>query len=1235
VTVSTGDQINDVIHIDDDQTCLALSSFIIKDPTNRIVLPLRSEYYQDKYRYFIEITNLNQNAINTEFSVKYMSSTGYSITKATRLYKNIFYFDVGINGLAQGTDLAVVIDTPHSGGGQNYLLYVSSDFDFESPSTAISYRSVPFNRVVDSYDFNFQILLKSTSASTKDRCVVIPGQVNSIVYPALGNPINYTMVALFSRLVNIPSTPIDIAYLGWNYQLYSSQITFTPGTYNPSPYSFGISSSPNSGDSPFVFIQINFKTNPFDSLYLNSIHLEYPFGYNDGNRDAVRLCIIIPHSKWLTSIISTLKWPTDAFNQILALTPTLTDTIKPQLVSLELIYYPLNRILVKAAITDDQSGFLKLSFGNAFEINAKDLSGGNLLNGVYESLVEYKIGSSPFPVILYDNANNTVIFNEKSIYNVEKMTKIPTIPYGRQVLAKDFTTFYFKSSDVDVSNGIQQNSLYFNFPESNSQSLVKFTPIFSFNTLSMEFPWVDITFNGSFNSTIQLFQVDFEIPARLFTGRIGYQLQIEGTTLSHIEIENYHSSAKLSVRSDSADMMPPMIINIDTTSTNFSIGWLITISDPINGFKKGSIHILPSNDLKDYVVEFTEKDRISGDIYIGVYNITYPYNPFTCRSQNFSIGKVMLMDQQNVIGSNYGFKDLYDPMVDFHGGTTPVLSCSSSKKDTTPPAVTSFSKLGDFNKTLDVGLLKDLTHDFYLVVQDSESGISPTHIPILYAVAHDNIVSQEFSIVDYNLNKAEYKVHIVLPYGFGFPNDIHFYVYGIVDLASNLGVYGISPKSQPEFVFSTTLNSIKQPWVESSLPITSKGGNLVIYGRNFGDSPLNRTSVSIDYQDGYGFLFISHTKISQVHLIIHGIKASYDPYKVKVTVDDIESNEYLVSPSYEYFEPAPPKVCPGKTECSGNGNCLNGQCICKSPYGGIDCSSLLIITLPPKVNATNPDTTPVIETDIDGKTVSLSGLISVVALREFSFKSELVKEYQFTKWLLTNQTNDSDPSYLYSTTFDNDQTNINVTIRYFTQATNITFANQVLYMSESTLKYQVDMSKYQFSSQLNYLQLIMSAKIQTQDQDSCSFTSYVNDTTSQYSLVQIDKVALLGRFIKRAIVDKVIKDISNDPLDETMSISKDSNAAQTFIGINIPFYKNTVSLDPDFSVLIDTPASDKENSICSNNKSKSKLTNGQLAGIIVGGVVFLFIVSAIIIYLISKKGSSKRAIKLRKIFGGQ
>ncbi|KAM9996490.1 hypothetical protein ACTFIY_002634 [Dictyostelium cf. discoideum] len=91
-----------------------------------------------------------------------------------------------------------------------------------------------------------------------------------------------------------------------------------------------------------------------------------------------------------------------------------------------------------------------------------------------------------------------------------------------------------------------------------------------------------------------------------------------------------------------------------------------------------------------------------------------------------------------------------------------------------------------------------------------------------------------------------------------------------------------------------------------------------------------------------------------------------------------------------------------------------------------------------------------------------------------------------------------------------------------------------------------------------------------------STTLNSNETTTNIMAIQI-KVVFNGRFIKRAIVDSQVISIENEQLDSSMN------------PLLIVF---SITLDPDFSVLVDDKSvSSGDNSICS--KSSSSICSNQ------------------------------------------
>lgn len=151
--------------------------------------------------------------------------------------------------------------------------------------------------------------------------------------------------------------------------------------------------------------------------------------------------------------------------------------------------------------------------------------------------------------------------------------------------------------------------------------------------------------------------------------------------------------------------------------------------------------------------------------------------------------------------------------------------------------------------------------------------------------------------------------------------------------------------------------------------------------------------------------------------------------------------------------------------------------------------------------------------------------------------------------------------------------------------------------------------------------------------DICSGKEF-GDTTldnSNYIKLQVSSNSIYGRFLKRGIVDGETVTIANELLDSKLNSISNENNVQSYIGIVVGQYETSVIIDPDFSLLLDNQAvnSNSPNSICSS--SGSSLTKSQLAGIIVGSIVF-FIVLVIIVGIILFSKSIHIRIIIYKIF---
>ncbi|KAN0032013.1 hypothetical protein ACTFIV_005886 [Dictyostelium citrinum] len=103
-------------------------------------------------------------------------------------------------------------------------------------------------------------------------------------------------------------------------------------------------------------------------------------------------------------------------------------------------------------------------------------------------------------------------------------------------------------------------------------------------------------------------------------------------------------------------------------------------------------------------------------------------------------------------------------------------------------------------------------------------------------------------------------------------------------------------------------------------------------------------------------------------------------------------------------------------------------------------------------------------------------------------------------------------------------------------------------MNPSTLKYNINITAFQFLNGLNTLQLVIYATAQptSPHDDQCSSNEFGNTTSndnSNYLQLSVNEHSLYGRFIKRGIVDNNIISIEFIRLDPDFSVLLDQTSA--------------------------------------------------------------------------------------------
>ncbi|KAM9994060.1 hypothetical protein ACTFIZ_012022 [Dictyostelium cf. discoideum] len=845
----------------------------------------------------------------------------------------------------------------------------------------------------------------------------------------------------------------------------------------------------------------------------------------------------------------------------------------------------------------------------------------------------------------------------------------------------DFVQVSFLYNDIDITDQSVDNIMFFTFnniedykelsigfylTDQKSLNDIRFeNSIFTILNPNYKFAVWDQTTNG--------FRVNFKVPANTLPGNISYALVFDN---KNIIDSNYLSNEyQLRATSIKIDVYGPIVTKIIKQQK----GWVFTIQDEVNGFKDGFLIVKGVLDSSFYNISLNMSNLIegSGDKYIGDYKIIIPLEfdigSSNCITQDYLITLASFFDTygnnntyvkyftQEYYEESQSFESTVNPFIHFINDSSPlsINYICSGELDISPPNLIFFKTS---RSSIDVGSL-DRSITFTFQAQDLESGIKLGQNPIVYLIPQRLAMEQcQATPTIINSTTITFSCTIEVPVGFGYPDGFLISVYGFIN---NRGAYsGFSSKDIKD------LNPLQQDWFASTdfsfnIPIitsvsefSNKDSTLFIFGKSF--RSVDTVVISISNGSVINLKTLTKTYSSFIKLTeVPSINFPFNVMLLNSNQINIKSNEFLINPiiyNFNYSGPTytpeptilptksplptnPPQRCLGNPECGGKnkGYCQSGfGCICYSPWYGVDCTSKIIIIPTPQTNTSEPTIEIPIPGGSGGQETNsteflFKSLVTLVSIRELGFNGEVIKTYPFDKWVFDEidlTTGRYNTSIVSQNGNDIKTTNITTIIQWFNSSKNITFAGQELQMNPSSVKFTIEIENYVFSSALNNLELVMFASLLSTDEndDICSLKQFGNTTNgdnSNYIKLQVQDHSMYGRFIKRAIVDEIIVGIENTLLDEFQNtiVESTSHSTQTFIGIKIPHFKNKVTIDPDFFVLLDSEPASGENSVCSKSNG---LSASKIAGIVIGSVCFVAIIVISIIYIFIKNKNSKK-----------
>ncbi|KYR01251.1 hypothetical protein DLAC_02370 [Tieghemostelium lacteum] len=1222
---------------------------------------------QNLYFFNIKMYNLFFYVLKIPFNSDYF---GYGIIiDANRGLRSVYQTAVMFNPTPL-FKMYFTYNTPNTQGGGLFNIIAdlygdqkSFSFygDLPSAQSTATFNTTSFVNIPELRMYTFQVsnlipkervIANSVSALRFLQCYFVSGDSTTATY--LGH---YLGTGLNDPVNTIGPLQVQIIAQGlYSPILYSFSYTITgvPAIINPN-CEFSLQ---NGYELPYSIIKMTVVNQQLTNIIGDIVSIDkpmnyYPYGYQSGTYSQMNYTLNLLLAPFAQTQFT--KATLGGSSKTLPFNYTV-DTIAPSIVNIR--FYTImdnpDLVLVHIMAMDNLSGISKFLLENVNEpITNADRSSGDTNYGIYEKF--YSINSvSIQQITTYDWAMNYQIFQSYYIFNWPSPLRTFDI--------NSITKWYFEKYEVDVSENGTYNTLYFIYPSPDITRTFGFKLIYSYE-LATQFSSdtadklnYDIV---KWNPLVNMFSVEFYIPPRMFSGNLNYIFSADGTKHDpSIFSTIVGPNSTLSVISTASDELPPLVSSISiypnatvsVGSTPIEIGYKIEFTETLNGFE--SLNVTISSDM--HPIGYQKITKLSGGISYEV-TVSITINPSECVPQTFYIKEVTTRDRSgHFASSTYRAPTDIHPTVpnpfikvpNYKTQTIQVLCTNPPENDGTGPELLDFSVS---TQEMDVSVMnRELVISFNIY---DPTGISDANIPIIFLESSDpgQLRYEVPATIFQELNSTfeSYTTKIQVPFKFGGKEGFGISVFGLVDKLLNIKGYTFGDLRDMGFnsIVRTNIN-FNGPMIESTSPYNALGGLIAIYGRGFGSdaSPVMFQVLIKDSTGTKTFTIDTIEFFSGIYIRIRITKPTLPYYYLGVKVGNITSNWVLVGVYTPPTEtPVNPPKCPGSpNQCSGNGQCIiSGQqasCQCKSPFAGDDCSYQIFIVPQPTVNPTEPNSTIITppitgSEEPSGEVIFYTSLVSIRSIREIQI-DQTIHEYNFTQWLYkdisTDVQTDINPrkvyQYLSNITHPvfHSVTLVNVTIEWFDSYTNITFADQLIQMTPSTIKYRIQLSPYQFERATNTMDIQFLVSLSSNYSDSCSTQKQGVVFENDFVKLEMDKQSFYGRFIKRALIDGRNRVISNTIQPQSQLNSESSS----IVSIHIPNYKDYTILDPDFTLLInsDPITSGTEGSLC-NSSSKDGLSKTKIAGIVIGCVGFAIIAVISTSYYIYKKKRQANYVK--------
>lgn len=312
-------------------------------------------------------------------------------------------------------------------------------------------------------------------------------------------------------------------------------------------------------------------------------------------------------------------------------------------------------VTITLRITDDLSGF---DFGNFLFIspsgqqvlsggyNASSRIAGNSLDGVYQSsavIPQFSEAGSwrVIQVFLRDQVGNSAVLSQPDLINRGFPSEL-VVNGGPDLAPPDLVEFSFDPTSIDVSAGSQTLTVRLRIADTLSG--------FDFGNFLFLSPSGQQVLSGGYNASSRVsgdsfdgvYQVSASVPQFSEAGtwrviQVFLRDQVgNSTVLSEGDLMSRGFSAQLQVSSNPQDITAPNLTQfsfapatIDTSTASQSVKLTLRIADDIAGFDFGNFLFLSPSGQQVNSGGYNSSNRISGDAFDGVYEVTTTFPQFS------------------------------------------------------------------------------------------------------------------------------------------------------------------------------------------------------------------------------------------------------------------------------------------------------------------------------------------------------------------------------------------------------------------------------------------------------------------------------------------------------------------------------------------------------------------------------------------------------------------------------